>query len=247
MFVPHRPIRVIAILAVALGTFLPGLASVHGAPTRLLSLDQAVEGTVTIGDEWQTTTYGLTIRDDIFAIRVELSGAPADLDLFISDSHGDLIASSELTDYNESLFLSRVTDPALWSGRFTLEVSYQLDRPPSADGRELTEVPYRLLVDSVVLEPLATLRPGRQITGRLLPDQAMSALYRITVPDSADHLRLDISESDADVDLFLFQGDMRADPFTADHLAQTLRSSESILIDRSSNPRCKPGPTMFWS
>lgn len=234
-------IRKIGVFVLALGMFLPCIAPAYAGPTRLLSLDQTVEGTVAVGDEWQTTTYQLTIRDDIFAIRVEISDAAADLDLFLSDGRGELIAFSELADYNERLYLSRVTEPALWSGRFTLEIAYQYDRPPSTDGRELTEIPYRLRVESARLEPLATLRPGRQISGRLLPDNAMTALYRIAVPETADHLRLDISETDADVDLFLFHGEVPADPFLADHLSQTLRSSESIAIDRSSSPPLQTG------
>lgn len=231
----------IGCLVLILTVVLPGAAWGYSGPTRLLSLDQSVEGSVAVGGEWQTTTYQLTIRDDIFAIRVELSEAAADLDLFLSDGRGELVAYAELAEHNESLYLSRVSDPALESGRFTLEVAYQYDRPPVADGHELTEIPYRLLVESVRLEPLATLRPGRQITGRLLPDNAMTALYRIAVPGTADYLRLDISETDADVDLFLFHGEVPADPFMADHLAQTLRSSESIVISRSSSPPLQTG------
>lgn len=231
----------IGILVLILASGLPGIASAFTGPTRLLSLDETVQGTVAVGGEWQTTTYQLTIRDNIFAIRVELSEAAADLDLFLSDGRGELVAYAELAEYNEFLYLSRVSEPALGSGRFTLEVVYQYDRPPTADGRELTEIPYRLLVETVRLEPLATLRPGRQVTGRLVPENAMTALYRITVPGTADHLRLDISETDADVDLFLFHGDVPADPFMADHLAQTLRSSESIVINRSSSPPLQTG------
>ncbi|MEE8441924.1 MAG: serine protease [Spirochaetia bacterium] len=236
-----RKIQVIGFLILILASGFPGVARADTGPTRLLSLDHSVAGTVVVGGERQATTYRLTIRDDIFAIRVELNDAAADLDLFLSDGRGELIAFSELADYNESIYLSRVTEPALVSGRFTLEVIYQYDRSPIADGRELTEIPYRLLVESIRLEPLATLRPGRQVTGRLLASNAMAALYRIIVPDTAEYLRLDISETDADVDLFLFHGTVSADPFMADHLAQTLRSTESIVIDRSSSPPLRTG------
>jgi len=247
MAIPRRPlsgpvrIRIVGFFVLILASALPGIAWTYSGPTRLLSLDRPVTGTVAVGDERQTTTYNLTIRDDVFAIRVELSGAAADLDLFLSDGRGELVAYSELADYNEHLYLSRVTEPALWSGRFTLEVVYQYDRPPSGEGPQLTEIPYRLVVESVRPEPLATLRPGRQITGRLLPENSMTALYRIVVPEAADHLRLDVSETDADVDLFLFHGDVHADPFTADHLAQTLRSSESIVLNRFSSPPLRSG------
>jgi S1-C subfamily serine protease len=109
------------------------------------------------------------------------------------------------------------------------------------DGSALREIPFSLEVEAVRLEPLATLRPGRQVTGRLLPEAGMAALYRVEVPESSTHLRLDISGTDADVDLFLARGAMPADPFEADHLAQTLRSTESILIDGNSSPPLRSG------
>jgi S1-C subfamily serine protease len=217
------------------------LATAYNGPTRLLSLDQQVEGTVRVGDDWRTTTYQIVVRDDVFAIRVELSDAAADLDLFLSDSRGELIAYSELVEFNEWLYLSRVTDPELQSGRLTLEVSYQYERAPVVDGTQLDEIPYSLEVNAVRLESLATLAPGRQISGRLHPDGGMAALYRITVPASARHLRLDISETDADVDLFLCYGAMPADPFEADHLSQTLRSTETLAISRTSSPPLRSG------
>jgi S1-C subfamily serine protease len=208
---------------------------------RYLALNSWTRGSVAVGDGRQTATYQIIVRDDVFSIEVELAESPADLDLFLNDPGGELVTYSELTSYNETLYLSRATDPPLHSGRFTLEVVYQFDRPPTQGGRRLASVPFRIRVAAAKLEPLATLRPGRQVSGLLLPENGMTALYRIELPRDADALRVDISDTDADVDLFLFEGDVPADIFQAEHIVQTLRSAESLVVSADSYPPLRGG------
>lgn len=228
------------VVIVLLGV-LAGPLFAYSAGVQLLPPDQSVEGSVVLSDADQAAAYQITVSDDVFAIRVEITDAPADLDLYLSDTDGEVVAYSELTDYNESLFLSRLTDPALLSGRFTLEVAYGYDRPPLAHGVRLDEIPFRVQVHTIRLRPTDTLRPGDTITGELIPENAMVAFYRVIVPEHVNTLRLDISDTDADADLFLSYRGMPADPFQADHVSQTLRSSESIVIDRSSAPALRTG------
>ena len=218
-----------------------GPAVAYTGPVRLLSVNSDVQGAVPVGDEWQAVRYQLNIRDEVFAIRVQISESPADLDLFLLDSRGDTLAFSERSDFNESLFLSRVTEPAIQTGRYTVEVAYQYDRPPVADGRRLSRVPFTIRVDAVTLEPATVVPPGATVDGRLLPARGMAMLYRIPVGDGLETLRLDISETDADIDLFLSHGRMPGNPFLADHMAQTLRSTEMIRINRSSDPPLRTG------
>lgn len=230
-----------SVITVALILLVAALGWTQAGSARRLSLNEWVRGTVPLGNDWQTTTYRVFVRDGVFSVRFELADSPADLDLFLSDGTGELLTFSELPEFSESLYISRVSEPRLRSGQLTLEVVYPFDRLPVVDGRELDRVPFRIHASTVEMQPLATLRPGSQVTGRLLPENSMAALYEIRVDEDVDELRLDVSETDADVDLFLAFGEIPPDIFQADVIAQTLRSSESIVISRSSTPRLQTG------
>jgi S1-C subfamily serine protease len=234
-----RLFRALSVVMLVVATVVvPG--GVYGGPVRLLTLGGSVEGFVPVGDDWQATQYQITVPDDVFALSVTIEESPADLDLFLMDAYGDVIAYAEYTDFNETLFISRTTEPVLRSGRFTVEVAYQYGRPPVADGQRLRRIPFVLRVDAVRLDPVM-IAPGEELTGTLEPDSAMARLYRIPVDSSTEALRVDISDTAADVDLFLSFDALPADPYVADHIAQTLRGSESILIDRSSDPPLREG------
>lgn len=208
---------------------------------RYLALGEPTDGRILLSSGLNTTTYQFVIRDDVLALTVELSDADADLDLYLYDAGGDLVTFSELTDFNESLYISRFTDPGLSPGRYSLEVHYPFDRPPSVDGRELSAISYSVLVSVSRLEPVAALAPGRQVSGRLLPDTGMAVVYDVEVGAQTDILRFDISETDADVDLFLYFESFPHDLYRADHLAQTLRSTESLVVTRDSVPPLRTG------
>lgn len=69
----------------------------------------------------------------------------------------------------------------------------------------------------------------------------MAHLYRITVPTGTPALRLDISDTSGDLDLFLSRDHAPLDGWDADHRSQSIRSTESLTIDRDSTPRLRPG------
>jgi len=229
--------RIYAALCLLIGA-LP-LAAQNNA--RFLPLDQTTRGSVSLEDGTNTTRYQLIVRDDVFSLNIRLSDAEADLDLYLYDGRGDLVGLSELTDFNESLTVSRISDPALSPGRYELEVVYPFDRRPSRGGRVLNAVSYTIQATASRLEPVARLVPGRQVTGRLLPETGMATLYELDVPRGMESLRIDVSDTDADVDLFLFYQRIPVDIYQADYLAQTLRSSESIILSQDSVPPLRSG------
>jgi hypothetical protein len=69
----------------------------------------------------------------------------------------------------------------------------------------------------------------------------MAALYEIDVPTGTLALRLDISGTDGDIDLFLSRDRMPVSPWDADYFAQTLRSTESLIVDRENVPSPSSG------
>jgi len=218
------------------------LAAQKKASTAVVPLDGTINAAVpVVGDDSGIMTYRVEIPDEVFQITFRLEHSPADLDIIVSTTAGEVFAYSELTAYNETLTLSRIGDPQLESGFYDVEIAYQYSRPPVVDGVQLTEIPFRLTFDAARLGVRERLRPGDSTRDTLRPAEGMAALYEIEVPTGTFALRLDVSGTDGDIDLFLSRDRMPASPWDADHLAQTLRSTESLIIDRNNVPSLRPG------
>jgi S1-C subfamily serine protease len=220
----------------------PSAQAVKKRPAPILSLNESGSFTLNVVDELPAyRDFALDIGDDVFAVDIRIEDAPADLDLLLYDQDDELVAYSELPVYNEHLRLSRISETPLQTGRYRLEVGYQYSRSPRVDGEALTTIPFQLSVDAVIPDVQDTLMPGESRTGRLLPESAMVDLYEITVPTGSPALRIDISDTDGDLDIFLNRGTPGIDPFRSDHWSQSVRSHESIVIDRTSIPSLRPG------
>ncbi len=185
--------------------------------------------------------YRFTIPSDTFAVRFQVSEAGHDLDLIVRNSAGDPIHYSEDRDYNETLFISRLSRPALRPGEYVLEVAYQLPRLPKRGGKTVTEIPFRLQMTAVSASVSRRLEPGRRYHDELRPAEGMARFYEIEVPDSAKALRIDVSDTDADVDLFVTKGSSRRLPFDADYESQLLLSREHLVITPASTPPLEGG------
>jgi S1-C subfamily serine protease len=230
--------RVVMLVAIVVFCVVAQAAVAQKIATPTIALDTEVTGTVPVGAGWQGTSFRLEIPGDVFAVSIRLSNAQADLDLVLSDSGGEMLTYSELLDFNETLFVSRIGDPTLYTGRYRLDVTYQYDRPPYYNGEELDEIPFSLIVNAVRLDPGASIESGGQVTGTLDPERAMSALYSTEVTSRQSVLRIDISDTSADLDIFLYFEDMEDEPVM---VAETLRSTEMMVIDRSSSPPLQMG------
>jgi hypothetical protein len=218
------------------------LAAQKKASTSVVALDETISAAVpVVGDDAGSVTYRVEIPDDVFQLTLRLEHSPADLDIIVSTTAGEVFAYSELTAYNETLTLSRIGDPGLESGFYDVEIAYQYSRPPVVDGVQLTEIPFRLTFDAAVLSVRERLSPGDSARGTLRPAEGMAALYEIDVPTGTLALRLDISGTDGDIDLFLSRDRMPVSPWDADYFAQTLRSTESLIVDRENVPSLRPG------
>lgn len=194
-----------------------------------------------VGPDAGAVRYRIQVPEEAFALHLAISGAPADLDIVVYDDAGDLVSFSELSEFNEELQLSRIGDPQLEPGVYDIEILYQLSRNPVVGGVELTEIPFEFTASLVELEVTDRLRPGQSRRGTLEPAEAMADLYRIYVPTGTFALRVDISDTQGDLDLYLSRDRIPVDPFSADHLSQSIRSTETLLIDRTSVPRLRPG------
>lgn len=204
-------------------------------------INTAIAGTVpVVGPGAGSVRYGVQIPENAFALSIDITRAPADLDIIVYFG-GELVTYSELTDYLETLELSRLTDPELRTGLYTVEIAYQYSRPPVVDGAELTEIPFEIEFSVAELTVRDTLRPGEASRGTLEPEDGMAALYRIDVPTGTRALRLDVSETVGDLDLFLARDRIPVVPQQADFISQSIRSTETLIIDRETVPALRPG------
>ncbi len=193
-----------------------------------------------VSTETGSTRFSLAVPTNAFLLDIQIDDSPADLDIILYRD-GDLVAFSELTQFNEHLRLTRISDPALESGTYEIEIAYQYPQAPIVDGQTLTEIPFGLTVGLPTPVTRSTLRPGDAIRDRLQPAEGMIAIYDIEVPEGAAALRIDISETSADVDLFLNRLDVTLDLFESDHWAQTIRSTETLVVDADSRPALQAG------
>lgn len=185
--------------------------------------------------------FTVEIPETVFSVEIAIENAPADLDIILYSDGGEIVTYSESTRYNETLSLTRIGDPPLLPGRYDVEIGYQYSEPPRVDARRLTEIPFDLTVHAVVPEVVATVSPGNTRRARLTPEEGMVQIYEIDVPIGSSALRLDLSDTTADVDLFLNRDRPAVDPYTADYWSQSVRAFETLTIDRNSDPPLRPG------
>ncbi|HKJ84623.1 MAG TPA: serine protease [Spirochaetia bacterium] len=224
-------VKTLALVAFSFIAVFPAMAKNSPTPSRTLRPGVAYSDVVQVfGPESRVTKLGFDVPPDAYAVEFSIQGSVADLDIVISDEFGDVIAIAEELDFNESIFLSRIGDPALVTGPLTVEVIYQLAAAPVIDGRTIRELPFSLLARVVDVGEPEPLVPGRVINARLLPGRGMMQVYEVDVPVAAGALRVDIADTDGDLDIFVHPGRPPADPHAYAYSSQTVRSTESLVV-----------------
>ncbi|MFW6248129.1 MAG: trypsin-like peptidase domain-containing protein [bacterium] len=238
----HRTVRGTLGLVLLLAISLPALAQKPGISPRSdqLPLNQPIEASVGLGNGDAASFY-LDVKDTVYSVTIAVADAPADLDIFVYDRSNEMITYSELLDYNESLTLSRISDPPLRTGIYRVEIVYQFAEAPIVDGRRLTRAGFELTARATALAPAATLRPGSSHDGLLTPENAMVEAFAVEVPEGAEALRIDLSDTDGDLDLFLNYGELTASPDEAEYYSESIRSTEVLVLDQQSTPPLSPG------
>ncbi|KGE71255.1 S1C family serine protease [Spirochaeta lutea] len=188
----------------------------------------SLEYTVT---DMPSQRYRISIPSTAYGVRFSLSGARADLDLALFNENEELVVYSETERYNEELYLSRLNEPRIEPGVYWIEVSYQWNKPPAWEGRSRQLIPYTLTMDIIRPESRSMLQPGQPVHGSLEPGSGMMAAYEVTVPRGTRTLRIDLNGSQADADLYVFIGGLRADPYEAEYQSRSYSSTEWLVLD----------------
>jgi len=212
----------------------------------LLEPGKRVNGSIDLSSGMNYVTYRFNVPPEAMRVVVSLQEAQGDLDLFVR--HGaDIIdysmvdAKAISDDYNETLVLSRFGEEGLFDGEYYLDVAYQRERPPRRNGRYLEEIGFSLSVDHERLSVTERISSGDEVSGILKPDEGMMKLYAVRTEGWDSALRIDISDTSGDVDLFISYNDSGVSPDSADYRSESLLGRESIVIDRNSSPSFRTG------
>lgn len=192
-------------------------------------------------------TFTFEVGPDDFAVRLSLSDAPADLDIFVKheqeiQSYEYVDAYSDSHDYNETLFFSRLSDPPLEEGRYFVDVVYNRVSLPFEKWSRLKEIPFKIKLETISATQHTKLKPGRAAYGELVPEEGMAATYSIEIPEGQTHCRIDLFDTKADLDLLVGYEKPVLTRKNADYLRESFIGQESIVLDGSEDePELPPG------
>ncbi len=212
------------------------------SPARELPANEPLQAVLPVeGSGPHAVEFTFEVPDDVFRVEIAISESQADLDIELSLDYLSGYRSETLL-YNESLVLSRTSDPYLETGTAVIRVLYQFDLPPTLDGRRLTEIPFVLKASTESLsDRIGLVSLDDSVEGTLYPETGMVDVYRLRLPRGVQNLRLDLSDTDGDLDLFVFPDTLYADPFLAAFTEQSVRSTESLIISSQSDPPLSAG------
>ncbi|MFO7850625.1 MAG: serine protease [Spirochaetia bacterium] len=219
--------------------------SADGYP--VLHEGDSVESSVDISSEGSGyRTFVIEVPEDAFAVRLSISDAPADLDLFMlhereieNYQYADYKSTRE--DYNETLFISRVSDPPLQDGKYYIDVTYQRSILPFLNWERLREIPFSISLEVVSASDHRIIEPDTVYEGELKPEEGMAKIYAIELPEGIEECRVDLFDTTADLDLLVGYEKPVLTRATADYVKETLLSRESIVLEGEEDEPELPG------
>ncbi len=184
-------------------------------------------------------SYAVTVPENAQAMKISIFNASADLDLFINyekeiDNYDSVHLYSVSDQYNEELFFTRFSDVSLKPGTYYFDITYQRKNFPTEGNKILEILPFSFKVDIFTEEVEKELSPGVPYTSTLFPTKGMFTTFTVSVPESAEFLRLDLNSAAADLDFLVQYGGFVKQYDTADYTADSLLGRETLLISKDS-------------
>ncbi len=192
-----------------------------------------VSNSLSLGGSNPSRSFRVVIPEDAFEVRFFLSDSPADLDLYLYSDSGEVFFFAEESLHNEEIILSRLGRPALYGGQFELEVLYQLSRPPVIDGRVAESIPFTLTMEVTRLPESIALEPDRSYERILRPGSGGIDMFTVDLPRDAQNFRIDIFNTESDIDFALNPGEPVTDPYDALFSGSSFLANEHAVYDIS--------------
>ncbi|MDC7125575.1 MAG: trypsin-like peptidase domain-containing protein [Spirochaetales bacterium] len=193
-----------------------------------------------------TETFSFRVSNNTYAVKLSILGSAADLDLFVyravkdSDyTNADYVSETDL--YNDSIFITRQSDTPLESGIYYVTVAYQYDYLPQIAGKRADSIKYSILMNEISAKPSVNLKPDMVQEMKLEPSKGMFVTAEVNIPRGTDSFRVDVFNTNADIDIFASLKSPAKSKKEAIYTADSLLRSESLVAGGYNGNKLIPG------
>jgi len=239
---PESNTRRISVLIPTVMVWALAAASVKAQDLPVLESRRPVAAKLLCEDITQSYRFVIPANARYVEIRLVCGVADLDIDVYAEDSDEGMYTSetamytSETDAGHELIEIDHTSDPALVAGDYRVEVSYNLVAAPRWQGTVLTEIPYSLVAVVITDRIDAVLEPGMPISATLEDDSGRFRTYAIDVPDDTSAMRIDVTDTPGDVDIFLRRSREQLDPALAPYIADLMWGCESLVVAAADVP-----------
>ena len=222
------------------------ISEVAPVPPPLINPGRPVAGVVDLASGIPYVSYRFIVPEDAVRASVVIDSAPGDLDLYVRYGteildYAEVDAEAVSDAFNESLVLYRFGEVRMAPGEYYLDVVYQREEAPRADGRPLDRIPFNLTVNYQRARPHETIQAGEKVSAVLKPEEGMMKLFAVKTGQWDTALRIDIADTTGDVDIFVAYENPLVGPGNADISTESLLGREALVIGRGSYPPLQGG------
>lgn len=247
----RKGLRSLILIVALFGICLPISAQDGPGTVKTLVFGRSYEGAVPLAEEGAGyVSYALRVDEDVFAVRLDLKNAPADLDIYARygapiDDYKNVDVSSTDRVFNESLFLSRLSPQPLQTGVYYIDVVYRSDHAPLQEYRRMKEIPFEIEAVSVSMESTVRLKPGEPFSGELNPEMGMARSFRLRLPAGVEECRIDLFDTDANLDILVGYEKPVLSRKNADYIGDSLIGNESLVFRGARGLSTLPAGTYY--
>lgn len=187
-------------------------------------------------------TYKFRIPQGTLGATITLSGAKADLDLYLrfgspmeEYTEADVYTESDM--FNESLRLYRYDDVGLEEGYAYIDVAYMLESLPVYEQKIMKDISYTITLSLVEATMEEEIRPGVPVSGTLEAESFMIRTFPVRISSSAEQLRVDLYDSTGDLDIMITSSPVIGSDIQPIVQKETFAGNESLLLDLSPSQR----------
>jgi S1-C subfamily serine protease len=155
------------------------------------------------------------------------------------DEDAEFGSATEL--FREGISMSRLGEPALLDGTYYVDIVYQSDDPPIVGKKEIDAIPFTLRATAVRTRIDGMLHPGERLKSHTDNSDGSFRTFTVDVPAGAKALRIDLDDTDQDMDILARRGAQIVAADNIDANATSPLGRESLLLTATSTPKLAPG------
>ena len=246
-----RKLAWLAAIAIALGSAADAQAKAKNgqqkgdAEPTVLTADTPVRAEVDM-DSGGRVGFKIDVPEDAVLMTIKVTQTPVGLDVMVakdepaeSPRDADHVASPEALD--TILRVSCQSLKPLEAGTYYIDVGLAGRRHGRHAQAADQENPFTVTVSFMRAKVEGVIKPGEKTVGKIRDEDGSLKIYAIDVPPEAKVLRIDLDDTDGDLDLFASPGKIVSHPNAAQDAALSPLGRETLVIDESSPQPLKPG------